>query len=100
MTSHSYLELYPSSHHSSNSVPASISSVGSSSRRGRNTPNPQPKPLPSHDDVIEFDDDEEEAVPRHDVIEISSDSDEEMNVDNMLVSMAVFSSLLQIPLRP
>lgn len=64
-------------------VPSSPS-VGPSSRRGRTTLNSSSKPFPFHD-VIELDD-EEDVIPRNNVIEISSDSEDEMDVDDMLVS--------------
>ena len=64
-------------------VPSSPS-IGSSSRHGRTTLNSSSKPFPFHD-VIELDD-EEDVIPKNDVIEISSDSEDEMDVDDMLVS--------------
>ncbi|OJA10717.1 hypothetical protein AZE42_04276 [Rhizopogon vesiculosus] len=102
---------YPSLQHTSHSVPASPSHVGSSSLRDCDTPIlSRPKLLPSLDDVIEIDDDDEEDV-RDDVIEISSDSDnvdhanndEEMAVDHMLtkrVSISPEPSSSPVPSLP
>lgn len=92
MTDRPYLQSYPSlpSHHSSKRISASLSSVGPSSLRDRHTPILLgPNPFPSPDEVIELDDEEEQNVFSNDVIDISSDSDhdEEMDVDDMLVSI-------------
>lgn len=94
LTDHSHV----AAQHNSHRVPTFPPSAGFSSLRNRDTPIlPHPKPLPSPDTVIELDDDGEEAASKHDVIEISSDSDiaghdnedEEMVVDDMLVSIRI-----------
>jgi len=94
LTDHSHV----AAPHNSHRVPTFRPSAGLTSLRNCDTPIlPHPKPFPAPDTVIELDDDGEEATSKHDVIEISSDSDiadnnnedEEMVVDDMLVSIRI-----------